>query len=584
MSQAPRPGADRRLAIWLWRGYVRRRLALLVAALVLMTLEGASVGAVGYLVQPVFDGLFAPGGGAGMGWVVAAIAGAFVLRALAGFGQRVLLGIAGERVAADLQADLLRHLMRLDLAFYRSHPPGALIDRVRGDTTALRETWAKVLGGVVRDGVALVSLLAVALWIDWAWTLVAIVGVPILVVPVVALQRLVRRTVRAARTASARLSTRLDEVFHGIVTVQLSGSEAREAARFRAMLDAFKRLQIRAEAAAAGIPAMVDLVAAIGLAAVLSYGGMQIAGGQKTVGELMSFFTAMGLTFDPLRRLGAVSGAAQAALAVMERLHGLLSVPVTLADPPRPVPPPPGPPEIRFEAVQFAYGTEPVLRGVSLVAPAGRTTALVGPSGSGKSTVFALIARLADPQAGRILLGGTDLRAMRLADLRGMLSVVAQDTALFDETLRDNITLGRDVPEPLLAAAVAAADVAGFLPALAAGIETPAGPRGSALSGGQRQRVAIARALLRDAPVLLLDEATSALDAASEQAVQAALDRLAEGRTTIVIAHRLATVRRADRILVMDRGRIVEEGTHDDLMAAGGLYASLCRLQFGSGT
>jgi ABC-type multidrug transport system fused ATPase/permease subunit len=583
VTVAPRPGRDRRLALWLWRGYVRRRWALLVAALVLMTLEGASVGAVGYLVQPVFDGLFAAGGGGGMGWVVAAIAGAFVLRAAAGFGQRVLLGMASERVSADLQEDLLRHLMRLDLAFYRSHPPGALIDRVRGDTTALREMWAKVLGGIVRDGVALVSLLAVALWIDWVWTLVAIVGVPLLVVPVVALQKLVRRTVRAARTASARLSTRLDEVFHGIVTVQLSGSEAREAERFRAMLDDFKRLQIRAEAGAAGIPAIVDLVAAIGLAAVLSYGGMQIAGGEKTVGQLMSFFTAMGLTFDPLRRLGAVSGAAQAALAVMERLHGLLSVPVTLADPARPLPPPRGAPEIRFEAVTFAYGDEPVLRGLSFSAAAGKTTALVGPSGAGKSTVFALLARLADPQGGRVTLGGIDVRDLRLADLRGLLSVVAQDTALFDETIRDNITLGRAVPEARLSEALAAGGVAAFLPALAAGIETPAGPRGSALSGGQRQRVAIARALLRDAPVLLLDEATSALDAATEQAVQAALDRLSQGRTTLVVAHRLATVRRADLILVMDRGRIVERGTHDELLAAGGLYASLCRLQFGQG-
>jgi ABC-type multidrug transport system fused ATPase/permease subunit len=237
--------------------------------------------------------------------------------------------------------------------------------------------------------------------------------------------------------------------------------------------------------------------------------------------------------------------------------------------------------DVVFDNVSFAYGSEPVLRGLDFTARAGETTALVGPSGAGKSTVFTLLARLAEPQAGRVTLGGVPVEEVALEELRGAISVVTQEALLFDESLRDNILLGReDVPEAALQAAVRAAHVDDFLGQLPQGLDSPAGPRGSNLSGGQRQRVAIARAVLRDTPVLLLDEATSALDAASEKAVQAALDELSQGRTTLVIAHRLATVRAADRIVVMEQGRVVESGTHDTLLAQGGAYARLYRMQF----
>jgi len=237
---------------------------------------------------------------------------------------------------------------------------------------------------------------------------------------------------------------------------------------------------------------------------------------------------------------------------------------------------------IAFEHVSFAYDETPVLNDLSFLAEPGQTTAIVGPSGAGKSTLFALLARMMDPDSGRITLAGTDLHRFALAELRGLYSIVSQETALFDETLRDNILMGRsDVSPARLEEVLAAAHLTEFVASLPAGLETPAGPRGSALSGGQRQRVAIARALLRDAPVLLLDEATSALDAASERMVQDALDRLASGRTTLVIAHRLATVRNADKIVVMQEGRVIEQGRHGDLVAQGGVYARLSQLQFG---
>ncbi|WP_343079742.1 ABC transporter ATP-binding protein [Ostreiculturibacter nitratireducens] len=568
---------------WLWRNYLRPRRALILAAFLLMAAEGATMGALSYLVKPMFDRVFVGGNADALIWVALAIGGVFALRASTSFGHRVLMARVGEGMIAGLQANLLSHLMRLDPSFYQEHPPGSLIERVRGDTQTLRNLATSILAAVGRDAVALVGLLAVAISVDWVWTLVALSGAPLLMIPVVALQRLVRRMSRNARTAAAELSTRLDEIFHGQSTIRLTGTEAREARRFGDSQKGYVRAQIRSEAGSAGIPALIDLVAGLGFALVLSYGGMQIIAGEKTIGDFMSFFTAMALIFEPLRRLGGVSGSWAVMEASIERIRELFNLRPTILSPARPVAPPTGPgeAEIRFEDVRFSYGRQPVLDGVSFTALPGRTTAIVGPSGAGKSTLFALLTRLADPQAGRVTLGGIDTRDFSLPALRTQFSLVAQDTALFDETIRENILMGLEgVSESRLAEAIEAANLTDFVAGLPNGLDTAAGPRGSGLSGGQRQRVAIARALLRDAPVLLLDEATSALDAASERAVQEALGRLSVGRTTLVIAHRLSTVRGADKILVMDKGRVVEEGTHDELYAKGGLYAGLCRLQF----
>ena len=318
----------------------------------------------------------------------------------------------------------------------------------------------------------------------------------------------------------------------------------------------------------------------IGFLGVLYFGGREIIAGEKTVGEFMSFFTAMALMFEPLRRLGMISGLWQAVAAALDRLYGLYDTKASITSPARAADVPVSH-QIAFNDVHLAYDDTPVLRGCSFTAEPGQTTALVGASGAGKSTIFNALTRLVDPSTGDITLGGTRVNELSLSDLRAQFSVVTQDALLFDESLRDNILLGMEDPgEDRLNAALKDAHVAEFLPKLPKGIDSQAGPRGSALSGGQRQRVAIARALLRDAPVLLLDEATSALDAESEAVVQEALDRLSRGRTTLVIAHRLSTIRAADKIVVMDRGRVVEEGSHSDLLAKSGVYAGLHALQF----
>jgi len=568
------------LTRWLWRDYLRRHKAVIAFAVVLMAVEGAMLGLLSWIIRPMFDQVFVAGDRGAIVWVGAAVFGIFLARAVAGFGQRVLMMGVGQRVSAAIQSDMVRHLLTLDSRYFQDNAPGLLIERVRGDSLAASTIWSVVFSALGRDVVALLSLFAVAISIDWLWTLIAVVAVPVLMGPMVLLQKWVRRSTRTARGVAADLATRLDETFHGIDTIKLNGIETREANRYSAAIDGFVQAQIKAEAGQAGIPAIMDIIAGIGFFGVLTYGGLQIIDGAKTVGEFMSFFTAMALVFEPLRRIGNVSGAWAAALASLERLYAVFEARPSIATPaqPKPLPVPAENADIVLDAVHFAYDDQPVLRGTSFVAEAGRTTALVGASGAGKSTVFRLLTRLADPQTGSAQIGGLDVSQMGLVDLRALFAVVTQDAQLFDQSLRENVVLESEITG--LEAALDAAHVKDFLPKLSEGVDSRAGPRGSALSGGQRQRVAIARALLRDAPILLLDEATSALDAQSESLVQDALDRLSKGRTTLVIAHRLSTIQAADKIVVMDQGRVVEEGTHNALIAKDGLYAQLHRLQF----
>lgn len=582
MSVKPKSSSE--LMGWLWRGYLSRYTGLMAVALLFMLLEGSMVGAVSYMMQPMFDEVFVAGNSQALGWVSVTFLVIFCVRGAAGVMQRVLLTRISQQTAAHLRMDLLGRLIRQDPAFHQFHPPGFLIQRVQVDVNAVNNVWRAIITGAGRDAISLVILIGVAISVDWRWTAVMLVGVPLALFPIAGAQRYVRKKASLARDLGATMATRLDEVFHGIVPIKLNNLERYQTERYGAHTDTYVRTEIHAVFGTAAITGMIDVMAGFGFMGVLLYGGSEIITGEKTVGQFMSFFTAIGLAFDPMRRLAAVSGTWQVAAAALERLKELMDAPITLTSPDNPVPSPKGLPDIKLDDVTLNYGEATVLSGLTLHAEAGKTTALVGASGAGKSTIFNLLTRLVDPQEGTVKVGDVDVSAMALPDLRNLYSVVSQEALLFDETLRENILLGRtDVTDEQLEQVLDAAHVSDFLKKLPKGLDTLVGPRGSALSGGQRQRVVIARALLRNTPVLLLDEATSALDAQSEKVVQSALDKLSGGRTTIVIAHRLSTIRNADKIVVMDRGGVVDQGSHDELLARGGIYADLYRLQFQDG-
>jgi len=574
------PYSSRTLMRRLWHGYLKHHKWWMTLALILMVIEGSTLGILSYMLQPMFDNVFAAGNKQAVWWVGGIIFGLFVVRAITQLAQKTIMTHIAQKTSTAMQVDLLRHLMRLDSVFFQKNPPGALMERVQGDTAAVQSVWGIIISGAGRDTVSLVSLLGLALSIDWVWTLVAVIGAPLLVVPVYVLQKYIRRKTSHMREQSSLRSTRLDEVFHGINPIKLNLLEEYQANRFASIIDRIVMAEVKTAASRAMIPSLIDIITGLGFFGVMIVGGQDIIEGEKTIGQFMSFFSAMALAFQPMRRLGSISGIWQVAAASLERLYRLFDTEPSITTPAKPVKPVNNK-TLVLQNVTFAYDNTPVLNGTTLTAEAGKTTALVGASGAGKSTIFNVLTRLVEPQSGTTTIGGIPINELALTDLRGMFSVVTQDALLFDETLRENILLGRtDVTDEQLKDALDAAHVSDFLDKLPNGLDTPAGPRGSNLSGGQRQRVAIARAILRDTPILLLDEATSALDAQSEAVVQKALERLSKGRTTLVIAHRLSTIQSADKIVVMERGRVVDQGTHEELLAGGGIYAELHRLQF----
>jgi ATP-binding cassette, subfamily B, bacterial MsbA len=579
--QPPRAYPSRELFVRFWRGYLRPHLGLMVLAFLVMSVEGSTLGLLAYLLEPLFDQVFAPGGSDALIWVGGAILALFLTRAATSVIGRWLLARVNQAAAGQMQADLVRHLLTLDASFFQENSPGTLIERVQGDTIAAQGAATMVISGVGRDLIALSGLFVVALSIDPTWTVASLVGAPLLLLPAFVLRRYLRRKAMFSREQAGQRATRLDEIFHGIQAVKLNRMESYQADRFQSVVSTIIRAEVKTALGRAAMPALVDVTTGIGFFAVLLIGGSEVAAGNRTTGEFMAFFTAMALTFQPIRRLGDLAGLWQVAEASLERIYAMFDTRPTGNRPAtsRAVPAR-GAPEIRFDRVCFDYPDRPVLDGLSFTAEAGKVTAFVGSSGAGKSTIFQLISALIEPQAGQILIGDIDVQELSLFDQRALLASVSQDAALFDETLRENLLLGRaDIDEARLAAALRDAEVASFTDSLPQGLGTPAGPRGSALSGGQRQRIAIARALLANAPILLLDEATSALDTRTEAAVSEALARAQSGRTTLVIAHRLSTVKGADKIIVLDHGRLVEEGTHESLSAKGGLYAQFQQAQ-----
>ncbi|TFG88175.1 MAG: ABC transporter ATP-binding protein [Hyphomicrobiales bacterium] len=550
--------------------------------LVLMALVAATGGAAALIMESVMDDVFIQRR-AGMVAVIAAwVLVIFLVRGASAYGQTVLLGRIGNGIVAGLQTRIYDHVLAQGMAFHARHGTGALTTRITHNCNAARQALDLVATRLGTDLLSVVALVSVMLWQDITLSLTALVGLPVVLVGVAALVRRVRKLARDEITLQARIVSAMSETIRGARIIKAFRLEPEMRGRMSAAIEGVRERADRIVVLRGLVSPLMEAMAGVGAATVILYGGWRVIDGTMDTGSFFSFVTALFLAADPARRLAQLNVQLRQHLAGVEYIYAVLDTRSGIRDGADAIELAVTDGKIRFEDVRFTYGEAPALHGLNLVARPGEVTALVGPSGAGKSTVLALIERFYDATGGVISIDGQDIRGVRIASLRRQVALVTQETFLFDASVAENIGFGRpNATAAEIEAAARAANADEFISALEQGYATPVGEGGSRLSGGERQRIAIARAMLRDAPILLLDEATSALDAEAEIRVQEALDRLMAGRTTIVIAHRLATVRRADRICVMADGRVAEEGTHDVLVAKRGLYARLAALQFG---
>ena len=566
---------------WFWSLYVREHFGLLFTALIFMSIEGSMLGLLSYSIKFLFDNVLVSKDTSSILIVAVVIFSIFSIRAIAGFVHRLLTVNVCQKIIKVIQDRMVAHLLNMDVGFHQKNSPGILMDRVRADSKALSESVGEAFMTVGRDGFSLISLLAVVFFIDWKWSLIAFLGIPFLVLPILLLQGLVRSRAGENRDYESKANVRLDEIFHGITDIKLNRAEGRERNKFFDILQLTHKVRLRLEAGMAGIPAMIDVIAAIGFLAVMVFGAIDITSGSKTIGEFMSFFTAMALIFEPLRRLSNVSGNIQVAMASLERVFKIFEEKSSIVFPTlSSVEKKFDKIGIEFDSVHFSYEDKKVLENITFGIEEGTSNAIVGYSGSGKTTLFNLITRLIDPSSGLIKLNGINIKDFCLNDLRSLISVVRQDGMVFDETILENIRFGKPTASDVeIREAAKMAYVDEFTNELKDGLNTVVGPRGSTLSGGQRQRISIARAFLRDSPLLLLDEPTSALDSKSEELIQKSLSNLAKHSTTITIAHRLSTIVDSDKVLVLDNGKIVGQGKHSKLLLENSLYSNLFKSQ-----
>ncbi|MEM6850161.1 MAG: ATP-binding cassette domain-containing protein [Pseudomonadota bacterium] len=580
MAEAPQSPTTRALVWRLWRAFVRPYWRALAAALALMTAFSATTFAAPFLVAWVGDA-FAAGDVSVVFLAPPLLIAAAALRNLALYAQTVLTNSVALKVVRDLQTALFARLTGLDFARISGAPTGELVSYFASDAQLLRQTLIRAPNSLIRDPLQIAALIAAMLWRDWLLAAVVLLIYPVAAIPVLAIGRRLRRISSDAQAQMGSLSAYLTERIGAARLIKTYNLEAAERA---AAADAFDRraaLLQRTVRARAAVEPVIEVIGAAAVSGVIALAGYRISQGAMTVGDFLGFVTALIMLAQPARSLGTVSAVMQEGLAGAERIFAVLDEAPAIADAPDAEPLRTSKGRIVFEDVRFSYGDDrPALNGLSFTAEPGTVTAFVGPSGAGKSTIFNLLPRLYEPSGGRVLIDGTDIRDVTLASLRAHIAVVSQDAVALSESVAANTAFGAPGAEQArIVAAAKAAAAHDFIEALPQGYDTVLGEGGAALSGGQLQRIALARAILKDAPILLLDEATSALDAASERDVQAALERLREGRTTLVIAHRLATVRSADRLYVLDNGCVVEEGTHTELHAKGGLYRRLCDLQ-----
>lgn len=517
-------------------------------------------------------------------WTPAAILGIFLVRGLAGFAGTYAMSWIANCVLRDLRQAMFNKLLTLPASKFDARSSGQLISRVIAEVNGVTSAATSVVSTLVRDSLILLGLLGWLFWLNWKLTLIVLVLLPFLAGLTFVFSKRMRRVSREALKATAEMTRSVEESIFGNRVIKVFQGNDFESARFRRVNAEFRGQSMRLAIAQALQTPMSQMIAAVGVAVVLTIALLQSRAGEATVGDFISFVAAMLMMFGPLRHLADVNAQLQRGLAAAEAVFELIDEKSEQDVGTRVIERVRG--EIEFQGVSFSYlgSDRPVLKQISLRIQPGETIALVGPSGGGKTSLVNLLPRLYEPTSGRVLLDGISVSEFTLASLRSQVALVSQDVVLFNDSIRNNIAYGAvNASDQQVLAAVAAADLAAFVDSCPDGINTVIGDRGVRLSGGQRQRIAIARAVLKNAPILILDEATSALDMHAEASVKVAIDQLCQGRTTVVVAHRLSTIVDASRIIVIKGGEIVEQGSHRELLQLGGVYAGLYRRASDSG-
>jgi subfamily B ATP-binding cassette protein MsbA len=560
--------------------YARPYRGRLVTALAAMLVYGAASAGVAALIQPIFDEVLPSR--ERVGTIALLILAIYLVKGASGYLSAYLMTDVGQRVVRDLRTVVFRHILGQSVAFLSQQTTGRLMTRITSDVAQVQRAVSDMIGDLARESLSLVGFAALLFYYDPRLAILCLTGAPLVIYPLVRLGQRVRRTARASQDALEQLSHVGTEAITGHRVVTAFAAEAREAEKFERASHRLYRTTMRVTRVLSALPPLMEFIGGIAFVGALVYGSREIASGRLSSGEFAAFIAALFMMYAPARKLSRVNADLQQAMAAGERIFELLDTHNEVQERADAAALPAFSRAVEFRAVRFAYqpGHPPILDGVSLTVPAGQMLAIVGRSGAGKTTLVNLVPRFYDVTGGAILIDGHDVRDVTLASLRAQIGIVTQETILFDDTIAANIAYGRrDASREEIEAAARAAHAHEFIVQLEGGYDAAIGERGHRLSGGQRQRVAIARAILRDSPILILDEATSALDSESELLVQDALSTLMRARTAFVIAHRLSTVRRADAIVVLDGGRLVETGTHDELLARGGAYARLYELQ-----
>ena len=563
-------------------GYTRRYKGRFAAALAAMLLYSVASAAVAYLIQPIIDKALP--GAESLGWWATAILIAYFTKGIGAYFSAYLMTDIGQRVVRDLRDQLFRHILDQSAAFFSGRTTGQLMSSITNDVAQVQQAVSETIGDLLREGLALVAYAVYLFYLDYKLALICVTGAPIAVYPLARFGQRVRRSTRRSQEELARLSHLTAEAFTGHRIVKAFGMEAHETSRFQRASNMLYRTNLKVTSTVALLPPLMEFLGGLAVVALIWYGSERISRDQMTQGMFLSFIFAAFMMYTPVKKLSRVNANLQQAIAASERIFGMLDRHTEVKERPDAKPLQPLRQNIDFRGVNFSYedrNGQAILRDVSFHVNAGQVVAIVGLSGAGKTTLVNLIPRFYDVTGGAILIDGVDIRDVTLRSLRAQVGIVTQETVLFDDTVANNIAYGSPAAsEAEIEAAARAAHAYEFIVGLPGQYQYRVGERGQKLSGGQRQRLAIARALLKNSPILILDEATSSLDAESELLVQDALANLMRNRTAFVIAHRLSTVRRADKIVALERGRVAEIGRHDELLAnPDSVYSKLYALQ-----